>query len=303
MRLTRILGAVVAVPLALLVALELGLRVEGALRARSTDRPPPGTTVVLCVGDSYTRGLPDPDNYPFRLQRLVDERTPGRYRVVNLGVPGMTTGEVRARLARWLAYYRPSATILWAGVNNGWRQDATPWRRRLLARLGARSRAVQFLRLTAFTGGLGFPRLETAGFEAADWRDIRAVWRVDFAGEREELANVHGDALPPDEVEATTRADVRAIVESARAAGSRAYAITYALPGGYFRTVDRTVRAVAGEIGFPVVDTAVVVDRLRKEAPGEPLFDTTIHPRAILYRGVADAVYATLVADGAVAAR
>ena len=298
MRLARIGGVVVVGPLALLALLELGLRVEGAVRSRPTDRPPADTTVVMCIGDSDTRGSADPDNYPFQLQRVLDRRAPRRYRVVNLGVPGMTTGQLRARLARWLAYYRPSATILWGGLNDGWRQDGTPWRRRVIARLGSRSRAVQFVRLVAFTGGLRFQRLETAGFEAADWRDIRAVWRVDFAGEREEIANVPGDPLPPDEVEATTRADVRAIAESARAARSRVYAITYALPGGYFRTADHAVRAVAGELGFPVVDIAAVVDRLRKEVPGEPLFDATVHPRPILYRGVADAVYATLVADG-----
>jgi GDSL-like Lipase/Acylhydrolase family len=302
MRLARIVAAVVVVPLVLCGLLEIGLRVEGTVRSRPTDRPPPGTTVVLCVGDSHTRGLPDPDNYPVQLQRLLDERAPGRYRVVNLGVPGLTTAQLRARLTRWLAYYRPSATIVWGGVDNGWRQDETPWRPRAIARLGSRSRAVQFLRLVVLTGGLRFPRLETAGFEAADWRGVHAVWRVEFAGERDQIETVPRDALPPDEVEATTRADVRAIVESTRDAGGRAYAITYAFPGGYFQNANRAVRAVAGELGFPIVDTAAVVARVHKETPGEPLFDATVHPRPILYRGVADAVYAALVADGAVAA-
>jgi hypothetical protein len=238
MRLARIVAAVVVAPLVLGGLLEIGLRVEGAVRSRPTDRPPPGTTVVLCVGDSHTRGLPDPDNYPVQLQRLLDERARGRYRVVNLGVPGLTTAQLRARLAHWLAYYRPSTTIFWGGLDNGWRQDETPWRPRPIARLGSRSRAVQFLRLVAFTGGLRFPRLETAGFEAADWRGVHAVWRVEFAGERDQIDTVPLDALPPDEVEAMTRADLRAIVESTRDAGSRAYAITYAFPGGYFRNAN-----------------------------------------------------------------
>jgi len=302
MRRARIVGTVLLAPLAVLVLLEVGLRVEGAVRPRPTDRPPSGSTVVLCAGDSFTRGLLDPDNYPFHLQQLLDERAPDRYRVVNLGVPGLTTGQLRTRVARWLAYYHPSATILWAGIDDGWRQDETPWRRTVIARLGSSSRAVQLLRLVEFMRGFRFPRLETVGFEMTDWRGVRAVWRADFAGERDEIRTVPGDALPPDEVEATTRAEMRAIVESARAAGSRTYAITYAIPGGYFRTSDRAVRAVGSELGFPVVDTSAVVARLRKEAPGEPLFDATVHPRAILYRGVAEAVYATLVADGAVAA-
>ena len=84
MRLARLVGTVLLAPLAVLVLLEVGLRVEGAVRPRPTDRPPSGSTVVLCAGDSFTRGLLDPDNYPFHLQRLLDERAPGRYRVVNL---------------------------------------------------------------------------------------------------------------------------------------------------------------------------------------------------------------------------
>ena len=283
-------------PFAALALLEVALRLEGAVRTSATARPPDGTPVVLCVGDSHTRGLADPDNYPFHLQRLLDEHATRPYRVVNLGVPGVATRHVRARLARWLEYYRPAVLLVWAGVNNGWRQTEPPWRPRGLARLGERSRAVQVVRLVRHAG-LAFTRLETAGFEAADWRGMRAVWRTDFAGVREDVYVEPAEPLPAEAVEATTRDDLRAIVATGRARGVRTYVFTYELAVGYFEVVNRAVREVSRELGVPVLDTVPLVARLVKEAPREPVFDATAHPTPYLYRHVAQAIYATLAAD------
>jgi lysophospholipase L1-like esterase len=229
-RLGRVVASVLLAPVAALALLEVALRVEGAVRTRATARPPDGTDVVLCVGDSHTRGLPDPDNVPCHLQRLLDAHALRPHRVVNLGVPGLTTGQLRARLPRWVDYYRPAVIVFWGGVNNGWRQTEPPWRRRAIARLGDHSRAVQILRLIHFFGGLRFTRLETDGFEATDWRGIHAVWRMDFAGAREDLNTEPGEALPADVVEATTRDDLGAMMTSARARGIRMYGLTYELP-------------------------------------------------------------------------
>jgi hypothetical protein len=297
-RLRRIAVAAVVAPLAALVVLELALRVEGAVRPSATARPPEGTPVVLCVGDSHTRGVPDPDNYPFHLQRLLAERATRPYRVVNLGVPGIPSALVRTRLPAWIAYYRPAVIVFWVGLNNGWRQDPSPWRRGPLARVGSRSRAVQMLRLARFAGGLRFDRLERDGFEATDWSGTHGVWRVDFAGHREDINTVPAEALPEAEVEATTRDDVRAMAAAARGAGIRTYAITYVFPTGYYGAVNRGLRAAAQEVGMPVVETQPVAGRLLKE-PGEPLFDPSVHPAPRLYRAVAEAVYETLAADGA----
>ena len=83
----------------------------------------PGAAVrVLCIGDSNTFGVgvPDEASYPAQLQTLLDENSPGRFSVINLGTPGMATWQIRQRLPAQLARYSPDIVILLAGVNNGW---------------------------------------------------------------------------------------------------------------------------------------------------------------------------------------
>jgi len=75
---------------------------------------------VLCVGDSLTRGRPDPENYPSELGRILTRRTGKPYRVLNLGVPGLTTTQLRTRFVRYLESYHPVAVLHWAGIDNAW---------------------------------------------------------------------------------------------------------------------------------------------------------------------------------------
>ena len=122
MRLLRRLGLATAVVIALLVLLEALFRIGGLWVAAAPRPAPDGSTVVLCVGDSHTRGRPDPDNYPAQLERILNERTGRPYRVLNLGVPGQNTGQVRKRFERYLAYYRPAVVLHWGDINNAWNQ-------------------------------------------------------------------------------------------------------------------------------------------------------------------------------------
>jgi lysophospholipase L1-like esterase len=77
---------------------------------------------ILCIGDSHTygAGLPEDQSYPAHLQRQLDERSPGGFSVINLGVPGLNTSQMRARLPLQVARYQPDLVIAWAGVNNAW---------------------------------------------------------------------------------------------------------------------------------------------------------------------------------------
>jgi lysophospholipase L1-like esterase len=82
---------------------------------------------VLCLGDSHTYGVyyrPE-EAYPGQLQIELDHRAPGRYRIVNLGLPGMNSSQIRASLPEWLDAYRPQAIIVGAGVNNFWNTAET----------------------------------------------------------------------------------------------------------------------------------------------------------------------------------
>ncbi len=85
-------------------------------KAPADDRP-----VIVAFGNSLTAGLGvDADsNYPAFLQRELDARG-FRYRVVNAGVSGDTTGGGLARVGEVLAYH-PKIVILELGANDGLR--------------------------------------------------------------------------------------------------------------------------------------------------------------------------------------
>ncbi len=55
--------------------------------------PKAGRIRVLCIGDSTTFGddVRDAESWPWQLQAMLDERAPGRFDVVNAGVPGWSS--------------------------------------------------------------------------------------------------------------------------------------------------------------------------------------------------------------------
>jgi acyl-CoA thioesterase-1 len=77
--------------------------------------------VIVAFGDSLTAGLgvPAGSNYPSILQQLLDAKG-YRYRVVNAGISGDTTGQGLARLDTVLSY-KPAIVILELGANDGLR--------------------------------------------------------------------------------------------------------------------------------------------------------------------------------------
>ncbi len=77
---------------------------------------------ILCLGDSHTYGVyysPE-EAYPGQLQTLLNRRAPNRYHVINLGVPGMNSSQIRTKLPSWFEEYRPKTIIVGAGINNLW---------------------------------------------------------------------------------------------------------------------------------------------------------------------------------------
>lgn len=77
--------------------------------------------VILAFGDSLTAGfgVPEPENYPSRLQVfLKEEGYP--HRVVNAGVSGDTTAGGVRRI-NWLLKQKPEIVILALGANDGLR--------------------------------------------------------------------------------------------------------------------------------------------------------------------------------------
>jgi lysophospholipase L1-like esterase len=123
----------VAIELALQALAIVAVDRHTAWRAGATER-------VLCVGDSHTYGggVRADEAYPAQLQRFLDEAAPGTYSVMNRGVPGFTSTQVRRRLPQWLADLDPTIVIVIAGANDVWNlaemdDRAGGWRSRLAA--------------------------------------------------------------------------------------------------------------------------------------------------------------------------
>jgi hypothetical protein len=295
----RFIAAMLLVPAGALV-LELVARTGSPASSSATSG---AGTIILCIGDSHTRGLPDPDNYPRQLERFLNERTTGRYRLINLGVPGMNTAQVRRRFDRYLTYYRPAIVLHWAGLNNWGNHAERPpgaWQR--VGDLAARSRALALLRVTVRgRGAEGAPPEPTIA--GHDWPGPKARVHVDFAGVEEDIYPALGTPLAFEELEAVTRDDLAAMLRTASAHGTPMYLIAYPRLSRAHAAVNRAIVAVSAEFGVPYADGAAAVPAARAAAPGAGLFDGLLHPTAPVYRQVAEAVYRLLVARGQVQPR
>ena len=292
----RVLKALVYL-LGLVLLLEVAFRVGGLVVGGTPTLENDGRIVILCVGDSHTRGRADPDNYPFHLQELLDQRAGRRYHVVNVGIPGMSTGQIRPRFDRWLDYYRPAVVVHWAGINNGWHHPEGP--RGVLARVAEYSRVARMIQVAIFYRELDEQR-KSAEPELLAWKGTQARWNVDFGGRREEIVTEHGHELPVDEVGQVTHADLEAMMRSAQARKIPMFLVTYPLAGGFYAPVNGAVRSVSAAFGVPYVDTTEGTAAAHAEDPKAQLFDTWVHPMPIVYRQIAEQVYRLLVAQGLV---
>src|SRR5262245_38725534 len=97
---------------------------QGAWVAESgsvVSTPPDPRPVILAFGDSLTagHGVELQQSYPSQLQRLLDQRG-YKYRVVNAGVGGDTTGGGLPRMDAALQFH-PKVVVLELGANDGLR--------------------------------------------------------------------------------------------------------------------------------------------------------------------------------------
>ncbi len=78
--------------------------------------------LILALGDSLTEGLgvPQAQNYPSQLERLLHENGLPRYRVINAGLSGETTTGLKNRL-NWVMQQQPKWVILTTGANDAMR--------------------------------------------------------------------------------------------------------------------------------------------------------------------------------------
>ena len=107
-----------------LVALEISLRLIGATFLWMQERKNQAGTssqeafTVLCLGESTT-ALGGDHSYPRQLEEILNERDSSReYRVINKGVPSITSEYIYEQLPNQLKTYQPDVVVTMMGIND-----------------------------------------------------------------------------------------------------------------------------------------------------------------------------------------
>jgi lysophospholipase L1-like esterase/tellurite resistance protein len=239
----RIARIAIVMLLSVLVLAEGALQVAALFaRDRSTDWRDGARQRILCIGDSHTYGAGvDPtQSYPGHLQRLLDEAEPGQYAVLNLGVPGMNTSQLRHRVRDWLAEHQPDVLIVWAGVNNAWNNaevdDVAESVLDRLDRFLLRSRLYKLVQIQI--------------------NDREIEHQV------EHERDTAGDAS---RVKPRAVADFRAIADLARAANVKLVFVTYPVSLGWFDEANQAMWEVSRAYDVFIVDSSRSLDRVPVE--------------------------------------
>ncbi len=276
------------------VAWQLAALVTRNLSARSSaSAPRAGALTILCVGDSHTYGapLPEPESYPFQLERSLRSTYERDIQVVNLGVPGMNTPMVANRLESQIARLHPDLVIVWAGVNSFWNGTETEsWEGRMNALRGwlFRLRTVRFAAIVWFN----LTGLAHARAELLEWVGDRTTWQ--FGEERvvmDKMDRGEPAQLSEERVRNGLRFDYTRMILTARSYETPILFVTYPYEAGIFRTANDTMRAVAAEHGVEVIVTESALERARLDGftTDELVVDASgPHPREILYRYIVE---------------
>lgn len=296
------LGVVLAALVLLELALQLGSRFVGD---RSGAWATGAKRRVLCVGDSHTYGalVRREDTFPAHLQRLLDAQAPGVWSVLNLGVPGMSSTQVRNRLPLWLARYQPDVVVAWSGANDSWNvseiDDARGGFALALEQLALRSRVWRLLRVKLHDlalerdvargrGVWDVAKVEGALSTQETWT-VRRDGRIERFTHQREAENQYADDA---QVEARAQADYAAMAGIARAAGVELVLVEYPLDLGMFAAANRAMKQVGAELGVPLVDSTVSQARV-PEAKRQWLWAG--HPNGPIYEEIARDAAATLL--------
>jgi len=296
-----------------LVGLEIILRVAAPLlrpSARGFSAPitaaTSGTVRVLCVGDSHTYGLwvkPE-ESYPSRLRSKLAHRQT-RFEVLNAGVPGMNSSQVREAMPRLLNDFAPDIVLLMVGVADCWNlaaldaEDFHGWRWYLRGgSLWDRSRVVKLARLIRFN--LGNHRRSPSAHvtvvpQSASNPDN---WRIEGGEEEIAVANDAHFGDPVSDARLLRRVlwrDLAVISSAVQARGAHLILMTYATDGLIYNGANAVTRAFAQETSVPLIDLAAQLQHWSKPPGNRIAFFPDLHPRAPGYELIARAVAAGLL--------
>lgn len=248
----------------------------------------PGTLIrILAVGDSHTYGgvVDSSEAYPAQLQKFLNQEAPGVYSVLNIGIPGMNTAQVRNRLPVNLARWQPDILILWCGVNNTWNNaevETENWLKWLDGQL-LWFRTYKFVRVFLHDRAL-------AADVRRDIRDGRHLviskgghaLDVPYAGTID--ASATGEVRTGPEVEDWAVRDFTAMIRMARATGIKVILISYPFGMSRFVVANSAMRRVAEDLDVPLVEGSRALQRVPRE---HGWTSWLLHPSGAVYGEIA----------------
>jgi len=109
-----------------LLLLELGLRFGGyvytqkLLAETTTEKQDGSPYTILTIGDSYTVGGQGAwqDSYPSQLNRLLSDRNPGKFSVINGGICEANSTQALRHLSKMIQDYKVDSVFLLTGAAN-----------------------------------------------------------------------------------------------------------------------------------------------------------------------------------------
>ncbi len=283
-----------------IIAAELLLQ-AGALvvRDRSETATESARVKIVGVGDSHMFGamVEEDESFPAQLGAALNENDPGHYALVNLGVPGMSTTQVRNRFVDNLALYQPDLVLIWCGINNQWNRselDSKQTGSRTIEAYAQRSRLYRMYRVWRHNREID----EGVRSPPAQRRDEAAKfvgdqeWAIRHSG-REEVLEVERFANKREtaQVRAHAYRDFLDMAKWAQAAGVKVVFIGYPVQWGHFAAANFAMQDVAAETGASYIPTKALFEALSGEdaklLPGA-------HPTAAMYRAFAVAAAPTI---------
>jgi len=270
-------GALVA--LGTIAAAELLLQIASIFAPdRASSWRPEAKNRILCVGDSHTwgSGVEREEAYPAQLQIFLDEQEPGAYSVINLGLPGLSTTQLRRRVPDWLSRYQPDLMIIWAGANNAWNtaelEEGPSTLRAWLDRQLIRTRLYRLIRVQYHDRTL--ERYDPESRSDRVWQievdkklapQPDATFTVKHEGITETIAHSTDDAQDASRVIPRAVTDFRAIMGYSQAANVRVIFVSYPINLGSIEQANIAAWRISTEYDSPLIDTSVSVDRIPLE--------------------------------------
>ena len=253
---------------------------------------------ILTLGDSHTYGglVAEEASYPGHLQRILDSMVPGTYSVLNLGVPGMSTTQLRKRLPTYVGRYEPDLVVVWAGVNDVWNHAdvdvlSATWFERLDS-IAFHSRLYRFVRVN-----LNDRSLERTAAGKKNWEGTRArtesadVWADDAtytAHQGDIVEQVEhkrdGTLLSESAMGARATENLTSIARWLRDGGYPFVLIAYPRDEGTYAIANSSIRRAAAQEGVPLLESRTSIARIPVE---RQKWLWALHPNGPMYAEVA----------------